>query len=60
MRDWTRNTRGKGKRGEGKGLICDIESERKDKPGNSVRETGLRIKGGAVRLGRSPEKEAIL
>ena len=29
-------------------------------PGNSVREMGERMKGGAVREERSPEKEAIL
>jgi hypothetical protein len=29
-------------------------------PGNSVRETGDKIKGGAVMLDRSPEKPAIL
>lgn len=29
-------------------------------PGNSVRETGERMKGGAVREERSPEKDAIL
>lgn len=29
-------------------------------PGNSVRETGERMKGGAVREERSPEKFAML
>jgi hypothetical protein len=29
-------------------------------PGNSVSETGERIKGGAVRDDKSPENEAIL
>lgn len=29
-------------------------------PGNSVREMGERMKGGAVREDRSPETEAIL
>jgi hypothetical protein len=29
-------------------------------PGNSVRETGERMKGGAVREDRSPEKDAML
>lgn len=34
--------------------------EREDVPGNSVREMGERMKGGAVRDERSPEKAAML
>jgi hypothetical protein len=37
-----------------------IEKEELRIPGNSVRDTGERMKGGAVREERSPEKEAML
>jgi hypothetical protein len=36
------------------------EVRRVNAPGNSVSETGLRINGGAVKLDKSPEKDAIL
>jgi len=36
------------------------EGQRRDIPGNSVREVGERIKGGAVRAERSPETAAML
>ena len=37
-----------------------IKKKKKKIPGNSVREVGERIKGGAVREERSPETEAML
>jgi len=36
------------------------EGQRRALPGNSVREVGERIKGGAVRAERSPETAAML